>query len=515
MAERIAWHGTPVGNASALSTQGAAGTAFPDFTPRATPAGGVPRVAPRPSGSGVDAALLSPAGPRFWTRQGGGHQVLAGIALAHVIIGMGGIALGFGVWYVLGLGALPPVIASGAALLAALAGAIAFELARFSHPVAALIARVVLVSFDLIVCASLLWLFGVGSIMPMLFLVPCVVAALFFAPRRAALWAALAVALFVGVAAARAGFATEGVSSTPLAFDVWAPPAAALAGLAALLISCCGRVFPSVTEGFALAFRRIDALAGQRAALRSEQQRLVETLRLLEDAQARLGQERALINRQILEVARAAERLSEGDTGAVRALRPGMYGPVSTLGGTLARLGQRLAMIQGQQHHQTTAQQRALESLTAAAREQSQLLALTDNSLRELGTAANDLVAQVQRLERGSGEMAGVDRRVLFQALREIEQHMLTQASDTAMLGARLAQLRARQVEIETSARHIARVAPAEPAAEPHETGDGTPSPAAPVAPGEYAAPAFAGVGMGQRLESAGWGPDRTAAWLT
>jgi hypothetical protein len=203
------------------------------------------------------------------------------------------------------------------------------------------------------------------------------------------------------------------------------------------------------------------------------------------------------------------ERLGEGDTTAWRVLHANGYGPVKTLAGALGRMGQHLAQLHEQHAHHTSAHQRALEAVAGATREQGQLIALTDNALRELGTAANELVAEVQRLERGSGELPGVDRRVLFQSLRGIEQHVLTQASDTAMLGARLAQLRARQAEIEGSMRHLARAGAGTPPPEPTPAEAPEADPAAsatePAAGAGGVPPTFASVLVGQRLEP-NWG---------
>jgi hypothetical protein len=463
-----------------------------------------PSAANSPASLLDDVALVSPASARYWTRQGGGHPILTAIAIAHVIAGMTGVLVGLLVWWLAMPDALLPLVAAGAALLAGLAGAVTFELARFSRPGVALAARVLLVTADLVACGSLLWLAGASGFVPLLFLVPVVVGTLLFPPRGALAVAILVPLTFAGICFARASLAVAGWLPSPLDADVWLPEAGALAGVALLLCSCCGQLPQSAAAGFALVFQRIEELISQRAALRSEQQRLIEAMRTLEDTQARLNQERLLMNRQVLDSARVVERLGEGDTIAWRSLHANGYGPIQTLAGALGRLGQQLATLHGQQHHHTTAQQRALESVAGATREQGQLIALTDNALRELGTAANELVAEVQRLERGSGELPGVDRRVLFQSLREIEQHVLTHASDTAMLGARLAQLRARQAEIEASMRHLARAGntPAEPAAtEPAHAPEPALAAAAPSEAASAMPPTFASVLAGQRPE--------------
>jgi hypothetical protein len=444
--------------------------------------------------------------------------MLVGIAVAHVLVGLVGVACGLVGWYFFQPGSLLPVIAGCAALVAALAGAVALELARFSQPRVALGAQLLLVSADLIAIGSLTWLLGPTSFVSLFCLLPVVLSALFFSRRAVMVVPTITIGGFIAICIARAGFAFAGWLPLPVTPAVWLPEAGVLAIASALFAYCCGQVSERAVIGFALAFQRIDRLATQRSALRAEQQRLIESTRALEDAHRRLTQERALVNRQVMEIVRVVERLGEGDTNALRALHPGMYGPLMTLSSGLTHLGQRLAMLQGQQY-QTSAQQRALDALASSTREQAQLLSLTDNALRELSASANELVAEVQRIERGSGERAGADRRVLFQALREIEQHMLTQASDTAMLGARLAQLRARQTEIESSVRYIARtntaqhLGPVEIGEMPQEH---EAAPAGDPGIGSTGAPPhFAGVAAGQRADAQWAASGMRSNWLT
>lgn len=514
MAEHTTWqgmiHGDPTAHAARWSNLAAAPAVYSPAADEQRRWGPSLLAADEPLHVGAtleraELPLLSPAGERYWTRQGGGRAILAAISLAHVIAGMAGVVVGLLVWWLVMPNALLPLVAGGAALLAGLAGAVSFELARFSPPGVALAARVLLVGADVLACGALLWLIGAGDFVPLLFLVPVVMGALLFPSRGAFAVAVLIPMAFAAICFIRGSFAITGWLPDPLGPAVWLPEAGMLAGLSLLLTACCGHVSHQTVHSFTLAFQRIETLIRQRSALRGEQQRLIEALHLAEDAQARLNQERLLINRQVLDAARVVERLGEGDTTAWRVLHANGYGPVKTLAGALGRMGQHVALLHEQHAHHTTAHQRALESVAGATREQGQLIALTDNALRELGTAANELVAEVQRLERGSGELPGVDRRVLFQALREIERHVLAHASDTAMLGARLAQLRARQSEIEGSMRHLARAnagafsAEAAMATEAHAP---EADPAATTEPVGGTPPTFADVLVGQRLES-------------
>jgi hypothetical protein len=192
-----------------------------------------------------------------------------------------------------------------------------------------------------------------------------------------------------------------------------------------------------------------------------------------------------------------------------------MYGPIMTLSSALTSLGQHLSSLRSQQQ-QTAGQQRTVAAVSNATREQGQLLGLTDTALRELSASANQLVAMIQRIQHG-GEPVTLDRRALAQALREIEQQALTQASDTAMLGARLAQLRARQTEIETSMRHLARGAlpPAEGAVQPAGDRDDRKAISGPqVAVRSGQVPLLAGGPGGQRSEPARLASGQRANWL-
>jgi hypothetical protein len=131
-----------------------------------------------------------------------------------------------------------------------------------------------------------------------------------------------------------------------------------------------------------------------------------------------------------------------------------MFGPLDAVRAALGRLSLRLVMGLAPAAS-TRERQQALETALAASREQAHLLAATDTALHTLGVSANELVAEVQVVERGSGELPGIDRRRLFQVMRTMEQRALAQASNTAMLGARLAQLRSRHSEIEAELRRL------------------------------------------------------------
>lgn len=384
----------------------------------------------------------SPLSPLFWTQPASGGAILRGFSAAH----MGGgllAACGMLAWL-----AVAPMT-SGVMLVAALgavvagAGLLAFELGR-GGPQSALAARVILPLVDLVVGCAALWALGMQGYTPLLFLVPVCVATLLFSWRGGLVVAALALVAFAALSTFRLGSALE----------AWAPETIALAAVMALLVLCQG-VYVSRLSGHVAALReQITLLERERDLRTAEQHRLLETVSLLEDARGRVERERAQLHGQIMDVASVARRVTAGDHAAAQSLRPGMYGPVDVLAGALARLTQQVGAVSSLRMH-VRAQQRTLDALSATMSGQAQLLDTADAALRELGDEANRLVAEVQVVERGSGELPGVDRHALFRALRGVEQRAIAQASNTALLSARMTQLRERQTELESERRRL------------------------------------------------------------
>ena len=385
---------------------------------------------------GGDTAAIearSLARPRFWSREGSGSAILGVFALAHLAAGFAGLAGSAIMWYLVQPGRSLPLVL-GASALTVIAGLAAYVLARAADTRLMLIARGILPVVDLISAALILWATGPRDAAAAFFLLPVLLAALLFSWRAGAIFATLVVAVF----------GTICVLSLGLDFMAWTPPTAVIA-IASGIVAAAAGVFWHEVE------RASDALLRERALLRDvatrkdvEKNRLIENISLMEDARVRLENERIQINAQIVELAMAAQRIAQGDTGAVRIIRPGLVGPLESLGGWLAQLAQQVngypaLYRQAQAYHQ------ALGHLEDSAREQDQTLVQTQRALHALAASANELVAQIQRLERGSGELPGIDRRVLFSEMQGIEQHALTQASDTAMLSARMQQLQVRQ----------------------------------------------------------------------
>src|SRR5258706_7908 len=299
----------------------------------------------------------NPQVPAFWARDGGGHPILLWIAAAHAAAGLFGATAGALVWlFVAPKDAHAPLAALAGAGVA-VASVIAFQLARSPRVNAATMARGVLPAADLVACGVVLWLLGDIGLASLLFVVPIGVAALLLSWRSGATFAALAVATFAALNALRLGSAV----------GEWVPERLAIAGVGSLLAVCVG-IFPAVlTEIIVSLSWRFTRLHDQRAAQGQEQARLLEGLNLLEEAQARLEQERAAVNAQISELADAARRMTEGDLAAARGLHPGMYGPLDILAAALVRLSQQMASAVSARQ-QLAGRQYALDSLNAATR---------------------------------------------------------------------------------------------------------------------------------------------------
>jgi hypothetical protein len=395
-----------------------------------------------------DPDLCLPSGARFWTRTGSGHPVLSWLGVAHAGAGIFGAAAGALVWYFVASQQATPLFGGLAGLLVALAGACAFALARSNQPEAALAARLLLPMADLVASAAALWLLGNAGFAPLLFVIPITVAALLLSWRGGAVFAVLAVLGFAAVSALRLG----------AELDAWVPHTLALTTIATLLAICAGIYSGQLTESITTLLRRASTLRDQRNTQAAEQQRLLDGLNLLEETQARLEGERSALNAQMAELAAIARRIADGDLAAARLLHGGMYGPLDVLAASLMRMSQQMSAVQSARHY-AQRQQRLLEPIAAGAREQSHLLAAADGAVRELGSSAGELAAEVRVLARGSGELPGVDRHALFQATRDIERHAASQANDAALLGSRLAQIRSRQADLEAEITRVIQAA--------------------------------------------------------
>jgi hypothetical protein len=407
-----------------------------------------------------DQTLADPHSPAFWAR-GSGQLVVSATALAHAALGGLGAVVSAILWNAGGLTDTPLAVTTAAAFGVALASLLGYALCRSEGERAVFAARVLLPAVDLCAAAAMFAACGASGLALLLFALPPSLAAVLLSWRSGAVMSSLAVAVCAALYALVPGGPVQS----------WAPEVLVLAGVIALPVLAAGLFAERLAAGTAELLERLAQLRYEHYVHTAERQRLLEALNLLEEAQARLDQERTQTSRQVAELSAIAQRLGEGDLSAAQTLHPGLYGPFDHLVGALLRLSVQVNTAIGLRM-QVHSQQRLLTTLSETVREQAQLLTLTDEALRDLGTSANRLVAEVQAVQRGSGELPGLERHALFQALRGVEQHTMAQASNTAMLSARLAQLRARQSALETDLQMLAQTGASEAAS---TTGTGLP----------------------------------------
>ena len=362
------------------------------------------------------------------------------LAVAHVMAGLCGALIGVAV-FIAASQTATPLVGVVAGIGVALIGAVAFLLAGTPRQDIQRFVRLLLPMVDVIVCVAVLAQMGPSALSLMLFLTPACVATVALSWRSGAAVTALDIALFIVVNVLRG----------PV-MDSWVPYALLLAGVSSLLAFAYGVFAAQMTLGLETLQRQSDRLRAQRDQQHAEQQRLLDGLNLMEETQARLEQERALVNAQLAELTTVAYRMAEGDASAARVLRPGMSGSLDVLSGALLRLSQQLSGTLAAQQ-----QKRQLDMLTAALRDQTAMLVAAETTLRDLNASAHTLVGEVQRVERGSGELPGLHPHALFQALRGVEQRAIEQAANTGVLSSRMAQLRGRQAELEAEARRASQ----------------------------------------------------------
>lgn len=383
------------------------------------------------------------AGDEAREEHGANIATMRWLAVGHVAGGLCGAIAGLIVW--LTTRGSTPLVGVAAGLAVALAGAVTFLLAATWRAEVRRVVRLLLPLVDVAACVIILTWTGPSALALTLFLVPACVATVALSWRSGAAITALDIALFVVV----------NVIREP-GMDSWVPSALLLAGVSSLLAFAYGVFAAQMARGMEILERQNERLRLQRDQQNVEQQRLLEGLNLMEETQARLEQERGLINAQVAELTAVAYRLAEGDMNIARTLRPGMSGSLDVLSGALLRMSQMVAGAQGAQQ-MSLAQKRQLDFLAASLRDQTALLMAAETTLRDLDASARALVGEVQRVERGSGELPGLDRHALFQALRGVEQRAMEQAANTGVLSSRLAQARGRQAELEAETRRAAQ----------------------------------------------------------
>lgn len=394
-----------------------------------------------------------------WGPGGPGRAALRLVAWAHIAAGavlVGAVLL---LWSLGRVGGVPasatpgapfgPLLLGGVGALLAMAGLVGLELARGAggvHP----LSRPLLPALDLVLAASALWVLGGGAASTDV----AITAALVLTAMLAALlgdWRVGAAAVVLGVAAEVSTAVMRGAVSE----SGWWVSAAAVAAAGGLLVVALGTF-----QG--LMARLVTALMVERAARDRDlaervlaERRLRDGLRQGEEARMRLERERAATDREVARVVRYVRLLGEGEVEATGWLPAGLAregtpsGPLAELAAHLERMRMRVAA----RHAPGPNTGPVVALLIRAAAEQARLLSLADADLRDQGAIANQLVRRLQRIAQ-SGELANgtADQRVAH----ETERLALAHASATAMLGARMAQLRARQSDLESQLRRLA-----------------------------------------------------------
>lgn len=413
-----------------------------------------------------------PAHPLFWARRGAGHATLLAAAWLHSGAGIVAAASCALLWARAGASQrylLELAIVGGAVAVAGLLAAL-LSLPRAAAP--AQIARTLLPAVDLAAAGAAYWLLGARTVVLPLFLVPAAIAAVLLSWRGGVVFAALSQVGYCTLAALRMG----------PSLGAWVPETLVLAGLLLLLTGCSSFYIARVEAVTEALQTRLGGLRRDRAAQAAEQTRLLDGLTLMEETQARLDQERVQINAQIVALAAAAQRLAEGDPSGVRALPPGMYGPLDLLTAALNRLsspsapsasaaprGVRPAAAPSPSPSSVSTfvvSPKVDDSLGDALREQGRLLTAADALLRDLGVRANELMAAAQTAGGANADWHVHDNRTetLAAALRDIERLAQEQSAGAATLGSRLAQLLVRQSDLDASLRRPVAPQPADSA---------------------------------------------------
>lgn len=386
-----------------------------------------------------------------WRPRGPGHGVLRAAASMHIAAGASLLGAAALVWTfgVDGGALLWPLPLAGVGALVAMAGLVGLELTRGAGPVR-LAARLMLPVLDLaLVGAVIATLGGVAGSADAA--VPLILAiALVLIAALAALlgdWRAGAAVVVLGAAASALTWSMVGGTGWWMGAGVVATAGGPIVLALGISQTRMARLGATLLAERATCDRDVaERIAAER--------RLRDGLRQVEDARLRLERERTTLDQRVGQMARYVRLLAEGDAEATRGLPAALAGggppsgPLAELAAGLDRIRLRVATRQAA----GTDSGQMVALISRAAAEQARLLALTDADLRDQGAAANQLVRHLQVIVR-SGGLANMesDRR----AVREAEQLALAHASGTAMLGARMAQLRARQGDLDGQLRRL------------------------------------------------------------
>jgi hypothetical protein len=374
------------------------------------------------------APTASAAATSWWATTYEGYMLLRRLALAHLIVGVCvALALMWQIWNAAG-----PVLMLAVGLIVAIGGTLALVLSHLDRPAPLLWARLSLVIVDLGAAGGILWLRGGEGSTLLALLPPIALAIAFFAERGGALATMLAALIFVAVKSGR-----------DASISGWMPSLLVFLGVAVVVVAFLGMYSAQITEtNDNLRWLLTDARATIER-LQGNLHELLMRLRSVEQAQEPLLHERARLGDAASDLTMLTLRLAQGDASALQTLqtlRPGAYGPLAELASALARLS-RMSAGSGLPPSST-----AITALDTPIRAQSHALASLDVVARSLCVGANELVMEAESLGSGIGlDSSGQ----AMQALWQLEQHLRTQATDMALLGTRLAEIRTSQENLE------------------------------------------------------------------
>ncbi|MGE5333595.1 MAG: hypothetical protein ACM3N4_02760 [Nitrososphaerota archaeon] len=385
------------------------------------------------------APLVSAAATTWWTATDEGFILLQRMALAHLLVGICvAVALGWQSWIA---PAAPGVVLTPAiGLIVALGGMLALLFSRLDRPALLLSARLALVAVDLSAAGGILWMRG-GEGWALLLLLPAVALAIaFFAERGGVLATILAALLIVTINCSR-----------HVAVLGWMPSLLVFLGTVALVVAFLSIYSARMTEtSLNLRWLLSDARAANER-LHADQHKLATRLRSAELAQEPLLYERAHLGDVAEELALLVNRVAQGDSSAaqtLQTLRPDTYGPLAGLASALVRLSRATGASWSQPwSHSGLTATTTITALDGPVRAQGEAIESLDRLAHALCVNANEMVTEAQALEPG---VRLIGSGHYTQALWQLEQHLRTQATYSAMLGTQLADIRRSQEHLRT-----------------------------------------------------------------
>ena len=423
---------------------------------------GTPSDAQRAQGRTASGKSRALSGESPARRPHAGGATVGAVAFAQMVASLAWTALALVIWYFAMPSATRLTMFALCGAVIAAGSALSMELARGARGTRLRVARLLLPVVDFIAAAGAFWLLAGDSSALLLWLVPTWLATVLIGWRVGTIAAAAselaAVAMWLALGGAPGG--------------AWLVGALQLALVLALVVGGLAAYARHVQGARADLLARLRQAESRRESAEGDCARLRDGVRLLERTQVRLEQERQTLDRQTSEMAHIVRRLADGDRQGARQRLTQVMAASGPIGQALADLAVGLNWLAHQEPTPAIPDQYVLRQLRQAQGvsqllgEQTRLLNATDLALSDQAAVANQLVSAIQLLAHGAGGAAGQpegDRQQIYRTIHEIEQVALGHASSTAMLGARMAQMRQRQNELDAHMRGLASAVQAAP----------------------------------------------------